>query len=132
LALCHHQINCPPHSAEETQQGPLTLRVYAGGDCRGSFYTDDGQSFAFKRGNFLRMNFTCALTSSGIEVNLSKHEGSFVPWWKNLRLEIYGWSPSCGVLQQDGGVSTVPMERGNNFVFVTVPDPGTGTSLKLE
>ena len=119
-------------STGETPKGPLTLRIYAGDDCRGSIYTDDGESFAYERGNFLRMNFACTVTSSGIEVTVSKHEGSFVPWWTNLRFEIYGWSPSRSVVERDGRASAIPVERGTNFVAVTIPDTGAGTSLKIE
>jgi alpha-glucosidase len=119
-------------STEETPQGPLTLRVYAGDDCRGSLYTDDGESFAFERGDFLRMSFTCSVTSNGIEIAISRHEGSFVPWWKTIRLEIYGWTPVRGVSQQDGQNSAIPIERGKNFVVISIPDSGIGISLKLE
>jgi alpha-glucosidase len=119
-------------STEETPQGPLTLRIYAGDDCRGSLYTDDGESFAFERGDFLRMSFTCAVTSSGIEITISKHDGSFVPWWKNLRLEIYGWTPTRGIIQQDGQNSAIQIERAQNFVAVSIPDSGNGSLLKIE
>jgi alpha-glucosidase len=119
-------------STGETPQGPLTLRVYAGDDCRGSLYTDDGESFAFERGSFLRMNFTCSVTNDGIEITVSKHEGAYASWWKNLRFEIYGWAPSRGTVQQDGQSSSIPIEHGKNFVAVSVPDLGTDTTLKLE
>jgi alpha-glucosidase len=119
-------------STEETPHGPLTLRVYAGDDCRGSLYTDDGESFAFERGEFLRMSFTCTVTSNGIEISISRHEGSFIPWWNSLRLEIYGWTPVSGKIQQDGQNSANQMERGKNFVAISIPDSGAGTSLKLE
>jgi alpha-glucosidase len=119
-------------STEETPQGPLTLRVYAGDDCRGTLYTDDGKSFAFEHGDFLRMNFTCSITSNGIEIVVSKHEGSFIPWWKSLRLEIYGWTPSRGIIQQNGQGSAIPIERGKNYVAINILDTSTGTSLKLE
>jgi alpha-glucosidase len=119
-------------STEETPKGPLTLRVYAGDDCRGSLYTDDGKSFAFEHGDFLRMNFTCAVTRDGIEIAISRREGSFIPWWKDLRLEIYGWTPRRGIIQQDGQNLTIPIERGKNFFAISIPDSGAGTSLKLE
>jgi alpha-glucosidase len=119
-------------STEETPQGPLTLRVYAGDDCRGTLYTDDGKSFAFEHGDFLRMNFTCSITSNGIEIVVSKHEGSFIPWWKSLRLEIYGWTPTRGIIQQNGQGSAIPIERGKNYVAINILDTSTGTSLKLE
>jgi alpha-glucosidase len=119
-------------STGETPQGPLTLRVYAGDDCRGSIYTDDGESFAFERGDFLRMNFTCTVTNNEIEITVSKHDGAYTPWWKSLRFEIYGWEPSRGIFQQDGRSSSIPIERGKNFVAVNVPDLGAATSLKLQ
>jgi alpha-glucosidase len=119
-------------STDETPRGPLTLRVYAGDDCRGSLYTDDGKSFAFEHGDFLRMNFTCSVTSKGIEIDISRHEGTFVPWWNSFRLEIYGWTPASGRIQQDGKNSAIPIEHGKNFVAIGIPDAGAGTSLKLE
>jgi alpha-glucosidase len=119
-------------STGETPKGPLTLRVYAGDDCHGSLYTDDGESFAFERGDFLRMNFTCTVTNNAIEITVSKHEGTYAPWWKSLRFEIYGWEPSRGIVQQDGRSSSIPIERGTNFVAVSVPDLGVDTSLKLQ
>jgi alpha-glucosidase len=119
-------------STEDTPQGPLTLRIYAGDDCRGSLYTDDGKSFAFERGDFLRMSFTCAVTSNGIEVTISKRDGNFVPWWKSLRLEIYGWMPASGIIQEDGQNSAIQIERAQGFVAFTIPDSGKGSSLKIE
>jgi alpha-glucosidase len=119
-------------STEETPHGPLTLRIYAGNDCRGSLYTDDGTSFAFEQGSFLRMNFACTVGSNGIQITISKHEGNFVSWWKNISLEIYGWKPSRNTVQQDGSNVDLPIEQGRNFVHLTIPDSGAGTSLSLE
>jgi alpha-glucosidase len=78
------------------------------------------------------MNFTCTVTSNAIEIAISRHEGSFIPWWKNIRVEVYGWTPASGKIQQDGRNLDLPIERGKNFIAISVPDPGTGTSLKLE
>jgi alpha-glucosidase len=79
-------------STSETPKGPLTLRVYPGKDCKGSLYIDDGQTFAYKQGDFLRMEFTCSENPNGITVHISAHQGKYVPWWKNLQVEIYGHS----------------------------------------
>jgi alpha-glucosidase len=123
-------------STGEVPQGPLTLRVYAGDDCRGALYTDDGETFAYTRGKYLRMNFFCTLRNDGIEITISSHQGSFVPWWKSFRIEIYGWAPAHGLagvsVQQDGQRAVIPIEQGHNFISFTVPDSGTGTSLHLE
>jgi alpha-glucosidase len=46
---------------DEIPVGPLTLRVYAGDDCHGDRYQDDGKSFAFRSGQFLRLHVSCAV-----------------------------------------------------------------------
>ncbi|MFZ1941275.1 MAG: TIM-barrel domain-containing protein [Terracidiphilus sp.] len=119
-------------STNEMPHGPLTLRIYTGDPCTGSLYQDDGKSFAFERGDFLRMNFTCAVTSDGLEIAVSKHDGAFIPWWTSLRLEIYGWTLSRGIIHQDGRNSTIPIEHEKSFFTISIPDSGTGTSLKLK
>jgi alpha-glucosidase len=81
-------------STEEKPQGPLTLRVYppltSGSDCTGSLYLDDGVSYGFKKGEYLRQMFTCRLSAQGVIVTLAPRQGSFEPWWKLLSIEIYG------------------------------------------
>ena len=119
-------------STDETPQGPLTLRVYAGEDCRGSLYTDDGKSYGYERGVVLRMSFACSVTTNGFEIAISKHEGSFIPWWKDLRLEIYGWTPSRKVVLVNGQAAAIPVESGANFVSISIPDTGAGESLRVE
>jgi len=119
-------------STSETPRGPLTLRIYAGGNCRGSLYTDDGESFAYERGVFLRMNFSCAVTAQGIRIAISKHDGSFLPWWKELRLEVYGWKPAHNVVLEDNREASIPIERGEAFVAVTVPDSADGATVEIE
>jgi len=42
----------------ETPNGPLELRVYAGPDCKGSLYQDDGHSLNYEKGEFLRVNYS--------------------------------------------------------------------------
>ena len=48
-------------STDETPQGPLELRVYPtskpGSDCKGSIYLDDGHTFRYKQGEYLRADF---------------------------------------------------------------------------
>jgi alpha-glucosidase len=120
----------------EVPQDPLTPRVYAGDDCRGTLYTVDGETFAYTRDSYLRMNFSFALTKDGIEITISGHQGSFVPGRKSFRIEMYGWVPAHGLarvsIQQDGERAVIPVEQGHNFLSFTVPDSGTGTSLHLE
>ncbi len=81
-------------STEEKPQGPLTLRVYPptalGASCEGSLYLDDGVSYDFRKGSYLREMFTCRLSPQGLIVTVAHREGSFDPWWKLLSIEVYG------------------------------------------
>ncbi len=75
---------------DEIPQGPLQLRVYAGEDCRGSLYSDDGKTFAYTRGDYLRIHYTCQVGSDALVITMSAFEGSYAPWWKKVRLEVFG------------------------------------------
>jgi alpha-glucosidase len=78
-------------STQEIPQGPLTLRVYPGPECHGSLYADDGHTFAYKSGEFLKMKFTCEMTlSGGLTLHVGAHEGTFRPWWSQLQVEVFG------------------------------------------
>ena len=121
----------PVQSTNEAPQGPLTLRVYAGNDCRGSLYADDGKSYAYQHGNSLRMDFTCTVDNGALQLSISKHQGNFVPWWKDFRIEIYGWKPAQNKIMQDGGESNLILRQQGNHWELTLPDSGRGTTLNL-
>jgi len=74
----------------ETPNGPLELRVYPGPDCAGSLYQDDGRTFAYTRGEYRRISYTCQVAADWVRVKISGPEGSFPPWWRSLQIEVYG------------------------------------------
>ena len=119
-------------STEETPKGPLTVRVYPvvseGAECRGEVYADDGKSFAYRKGVFLRESFTCSVGANGaVTVEMSKREGSYKPWWKEVRVEVVGWTPA------NGQARTAKMQRGANGVWSGVLlDMGTGGRVVFE
>jgi alpha-glucosidase len=128
-------------STEEKPQGPLTLRVYPptaiGNDCSGSIYLDDGVSYNFRNGEFLRNGFTCRLTAQGIIVTVAPREGTFVPWWKQLSVEVYGASkPATGatVSALNGSAATqvsIGFDTEHHRMTALVPDDGKGLELQL-
>ncbi len=85
-------------STDETPQGPLELRVYPnakpGSDCKGSIYLDDGHTFKYKQGEYLRTDFTCETTANGVSVKIGARQGSFSPWWKQIEVVVYDWPQS--------------------------------------
>ncbi len=116
-------------STDETPSGSLTLRVYAGDDCRGELYTDDGHSFAYRSGEFLRMSFACTVAPDELRLELSKHTGSYPAWWKDVRVEIYGWQPTRNTVDAAGHSLTLIKEASH--IAFSAPDAGTGAVFEL-
>ena len=127
-------------STEEQPQGPLTLRVYPptglGKDCSGSLYLDDGESFAFQKGQFLRLGFSCRATAQGLTVTVDPHRGSFTPWWKLVSIEVYGaLRPATGASAGAAGSAPSPVSTGydpeHHRITALLPEDGKGLELQL-
>jgi alpha-glucosidase len=121
-------------STSEIPKGPLTLRVYPGKDCKGSIYMDDGQSFAYKQGDSLRMEFSCSEKPNGITVHIGPHQGSYVPWWKNLQVEIYGSTASPRNASIAGRTERVEasFDPNHHVTSVLFPDNNEGEDLQID
>ena len=118
-------------STEETPQGPLTVRVYAGDDCRGELYTDDGNTFAYRHGQFLRVHFSCTQQNGQLRVTVSPREGNFPAWWKELRIEVYGWRGVRNIATAgEHRLDVVP--AGANAFAVSIPETGSGGVVRFE
>jgi alpha-glucosidase len=121
-------------STMEKPDGPLTLRVYPGEHCAGSLYQDDGETTSYQQGNFLRMNFTCDVTSNGLRLHISNHQGSYQPWWKTFSIEVYGWgSPSPVQISINGKTEqiTTSYDSKRHILLLQVADTGTGDDIEL-
>lgn len=119
-------------STEETPQGPLTLRVYVGEPCGGALYQDDGKSYAYQRGVFLRMNFSCAESSDGLRLKIGPHEGLYQAWWKEIRIEIYGWTPKHDEILVNAKKVAARLDREPQGVGFTLADSGKGAEIVLK
>jgi len=110
-------------STEEKPNGPLTLRVFPGDDCHGDLYQDDGKSFDYRKGAYLRLHFTCSVGADGsLSVDIPKREGSFTPWWTTFRIEAVGWTPSATQVSIDG--HSAALEHTSQGWAATVSDTG--------
>jgi alpha-glucosidase len=120
-------------STNEIPQGPLLLRVYPGRDCRGSLYQDDGKSMAYKRGEFLRVQFTCEVSANSVKIHVGPHQGSFHPWWNQLRVEIYGQASGESYKVVAGKADSGPavLDPARHMVSVVIPDDSRGTDLEI-
>jgi alpha-glucosidase len=119
-------------STMETPSGPLTLRVYVSQDCKGTLYQDDGSSYDFKQGKFLRMESNCTVEHDALHVKVGPHQGSYQAWWSQITIEVYGWTAS-GVHAKFGDRPVNAIRNSTTQSWqVTVPDNGKGMEVTLE
>jgi alpha-glucosidase len=120
-------------STNEVPNGPLTLRVYPGQDCQGSLYLDDGKSFAFRRGEFLRMEFSCEVKENSVTVHVGQHVGHYAAWWKEMRIEVYGATsaPQQVTLKNSTDLQAV-FDSAHHVASVILADDSRGTDVHLE
>ena len=116
-------------STVERPQGPLRLRVFPGPECSGHLYQDDGTSFAYKQGDFLRMSFTCEISdaSGDLTIHISRHEARHPAWWQQIAVEVNGLSRQPAAATVDG--RAVPVSAGSHSVTILVTDHGDGMTI---
>jgi alpha-glucosidase len=118
-------------STNEKPKGPLTLRVYPGDACAGDLYEDDGKSYEFQHGMYLRMSFTCQIKSGVVHLTIGPHEGSYPAWWKDIRIEIYGVTPKQGELLVNAKKVAQGLEVNPNGADFVIADDGKGAEIEV-
>jgi alpha-glucosidase len=74
----------------EIPGGPLQLRIYPGEDCKGALYQDDGHTFAYQKGEFLRIEYACSVSSASVTIRSKIEKNAYKPWWSSAELTMYG------------------------------------------
>jgi alpha-glucosidase len=118
-------------STSETPHGPLTLKVYAGDDCSGSIYQDDGHTFDYKHGAYLRIHFTCSATPGGLTVHADPQQGTYPAWWKLIRVEVYGWNSHKRTANLNGQPFQGAVMTIQNGIAATIPANPKGFNLEF-
>ena len=77
-------------STMEVPNGPLSLYVYPGEDCRGELYFDDGVRIG---GPSLRQSVSCTVTPTGVQLHFAARQGKWRPWWKTIAVTVHGAKP---------------------------------------
>ena len=86
----------------EIPKGPLQILVYPGPDCRGSLYQDDGNTLAYQRGDFLRVQFACDSGPDTLKLNFLTPQARYRPWWTSMRVTFFGVPAKSRELRVDG------------------------------
>jgi alpha-glucosidase len=120
-------------STDETPGGPLELRVYPGDHCNGSLYLDDGHTFAYQQGKYLRQSMTCESDAKGMRLKFHAREGSYPAWWKIIEVVVYDW-PSARAEAKVSG-SAYPLKTTYDVkqraLHITLADQAAETELTV-
>jgi alpha-glucosidase len=119
-------------SSDEMPQGALTLRVYVGDACAGHLYLDDGKTYDYKKGVSLSMDFRCEASTEGLRIMVSKHQGSYPAWWRQIEIQVYGWRPTEHTATIDGKKIEFEVSSVLDNVTLTIPDNERGALLELK
>jgi len=119
-------------STEEKPNGPLELQVYPGEGCHGSLYEDDGHTFAYQRGTFLRMEYACHLAGQDVTITSHAVNTAFHPWWNSAQVTVYGNSSAPKEVRVgDEVVRDWKFDGQSGVVAVTVPQALKDWSIRL-
>jgi alpha-glucosidase len=120
-------------NTDEIPSGPLQLQVYPGVQCSGSIYLDDGHTFRYQHGDFLRQRITCQSDAKSTTLNFHAREGSYTPWWKFIEVVIYDW-PSAHA-EAKFSSSTYPLKTSydpkQRALHVTLADVSAEAELTI-
>jgi alpha-glucosidase len=116
----------------ETPKGPLQLRVYPGDDCRGTLYQDDGHTFAYQKGELLRVNYSCQLSPAGVTITSTVDKNAYKPWWSGAELIVYGnAAPPKEVRIGDAVLREWRYDSQAHTITLTVPDAMNNWNVRL-
>jgi alpha-glucosidase len=120
-------------NTDQTPNGPLLLHVYPGSQCSGSLYLDDGHTFRYQKGEYLRQSFACESDAKSLRLTFHAREGSYSPWWKFIEVVIYDW-PSAHA-EAKFSSSTYPLKTSydpkQHALHMTLADVSTEAELTV-
>ena len=86
----------------------------------------------YKRGDYVRIHYTCEALANGIRLTLGAREGTFQPWWQNIEVEVYDWPTASARATLNGSATAQPQcDAEHRVLKVVVPDNGKAQQLEL-
>ena len=119
-------------NTSEKPQGPLELRVYPDRTCQGSLYMDDGVSFDYTKGKYLRVQYSCEGYEDALRLKISPQQGSFSPWFNQIQAVIYGVKQQPGTITLNGSpLRPASYDAAARTLTLQFPNPAQGAELRL-
>jgi alpha-glucosidase len=118
-------------NVDETPKGPLELRVFPGPNCGGELYMDDGNTFAYQKGEFLRVHFACEAASNGVKVHTSAADGPYRPWFQQIQVTVYG-NDKVSDVSLDGQPAKGWKAAGGSVTLTAIPWTGAAHDVQIQ
>jgi alpha-glucosidase len=118
-------------STQDVPQGPLEVGVYPGPDCGGNLYLDDGHTFNYTRGEYLRLSFSCAVSQGAFRVQLKPAEGTYKPWFRQIQFKIYDAQSPRFVRVGGTAVQDFQYDPAHKVLSVTAPFSTSGANIEV-
>jgi alpha-glucosidase len=90
--------------AGEPAAEPTTLRIYPGADGRFTWYDDDGSSYGYERGEFMRAE--CTWNDAARTLTIKRDPAGHMPLPDTVRVELAGGNQSRQVALEPNGATT--------------------------
>jgi alpha-glucosidase len=114
-------------NSDELPPGPLQISVYPGPDCHGSLYQDDGNTLAYRRGEFLRMQFTCEARPDSLGFKVSTARANYKPWWSSMKIVLFGFDHAPREVSLEGKkITDFQFDTARGSVAVDLPAASRG------
>jgi len=108
------------------------LRIYPDRTCQGSLYMDDGISFDYAKGKYLRVDYSCEGYEDALRLKISPQKGSFTPWFSQIQTTIYGVKQQPKSIMLNGKpLSGTSYEASTQSLTLQFPNASQGAELRL-
>jgi alpha-glucosidase len=93
---------------------------------------DDGVTFDYQKGVFLRLAATCQESADGVSVTTGAAEGSYKPWFDSIAFVVHGARSRPKQIAVDGKpVRDFTYDGTKKIVTVVAPYATSGQSVRV-
>jgi len=79
----------------------------------------------------VREQFTCSVTGKELHLRTAPREGSYVPWWKQVAVVVYGWDAPVATAKLGQKSVATHVDTAAHAVHVTIPEEARGSELVI-
>ena len=119
-------------STRQRPDGPLQIDVYPGPDCGGHLYLDDGESFEYRNGAYLRQALHCRVEPQALAIEFGARNGSYRPWWSGITVIVHGQARAPGRIRLGRRSVAGDYDAAQGTLRIALPDLTQATSLRIE